>query len=35
MDKGIREVISRLQEVKRTFIPPKRKMEESIENDTR
>jgi hypothetical protein len=35
MDKGIKDVISRLQEVKRTFIPPKRKMEESIENDTR
>lgn len=35
MDKGIREVISRLQDVKRTFIAPKRKMEESIENDTR
>jgi hypothetical protein len=35
MDKGIREVVSRLQEVKKTFIPPKRKMEESIENDTR
>jgi hypothetical protein len=35
MDKGIKEVISRLQEVKRAFIPPKRKMEESIENDTR
>ena len=35
MDKGIKQVISRLQEVKRTFIPPKRKMEESIENDTR
>ncbi len=35
MDKGIREVISRLQVVKRTFIAPKKKMEESIENDTR
>jgi len=35
MDKGIKEVISRLQDVKRTFIAPKRKMEESIENDTR
>lgn len=35
MDKGIREVISRLQDVKRTFIAPKKKMEESIENDTR
>lgn len=35
MDAGIKQVISRLQEVKRTFIAPKRKMEESIENDTR
>lgn len=35
IDAGVKQVISRLQEVKRTFIPPKRKMEESIENDTR
>lgn len=35
MDKGIRQVISRLQDVKRAFIAPKKKMEESIENDTR
>lgn len=35
MDKQVKELVQRIQEVKKTFIPPKKKMEESIENDTR
>lgn len=35
MDKNLKDIVGRLQDVKKTFIAPKKKMEESIENDTR